>query len=54
MRHCHCLEIATHKCSICNIPFCEECAKKHLKFWFIDNPDAKMIKLEDIPDAKTL
>jgi hypothetical protein len=56
MSHCQACElaIATHKCSICNSPFCEEHAKEHLKFWIIDNPDTKMIKLEDTPDAKTL
>jgi hypothetical protein len=55
VKHCHYCElvIATHKCSICLISFCEEHAKEHLKFWIIDNPDAVMIKLEP-PDAKTL
>jgi hypothetical protein len=46
------LAIATHKCSICNVPLCGECAKHHGKFWIIDNPDVKMIKLETT-DAET-
>lgn len=55
MSYCaSCLEIATHKCSICTHIFCEKCAKKHLKFWLLDNPNVTLIKLEEPPDAKTL
>lgn len=55
MSHCqHCESIATHKCSICNGSFCEECAKQHLAFFSGTGSDIKMIKLEESPDAKTL